>query len=192
MQEEVWKDVVGYEGIYQISNTGRVKSLARANTYFNPYAGRDCTRFYQERLMKLKLSRTGYVVAHLRDEANSKESWPPVHRLIAEAFIENPNDKPTVNHKDGVKANNHLSNLEWATHSENTQHAFDTGLAKPCRTQKSRVGSASHQAKLTEQQVLEIRQLREDGMTLVSIAGRYGIVFSQVDRICKRESWKHI
>jgi len=192
MQEEVWKDVVGYEGIYQVSNTGRVKSLARANTYFNPYAGRDCTRFYKERLMKLKTNRTGYVVAHLRDEANSKESWPPVHRLVAEAFIPNYENKPTVNHKDGVKVNNSVSNLEWATHSENTQHAFDMGLAKPCRTQKSRFGSASPQAKLTEQQVLEIRKLRACGMTLVSIAERYGVAFSQVDRICKRESWKHI
>jgi hypothetical protein len=192
MQDEFWKDVIGYEGIYQVSNTGRVKSLARANTYFNPRVGKEVTRYYKDRFMKVKKNRGGYYTAHLRDEENGLETWPVVHRLVAEAFIPNEKNKPTVNHIDGVKTNNHVSNLEWATHSENTQHAFDMGLAKPCRNQKSRFGSASHQAKLTEQQVIEIRKLRGTGMTLTSIAEIYDVYFSTIHKICKRESWTHI
>lgn len=122
MQEE-WKDVVGYEGIYQVSNFGNVKSLDRLEI-----SSRGSKRLRFGIMLKQKTTEQGYATVHLRDRVNDKESWPSVHRLVALAFIENPEGKLTVNHKDGVKLNNHISNLEWATQQEQTQHAFDNNL----------------------------------------------------------------
>lgn len=191
--QEIWKDVKGYEGFYQVSNLGNVKSLTRENVYYNPYAGRDCVRTFRERILKQKKNRGGYIVVHLRDASSDLESWPTVHRLVSEAFIPNPENKPTINHKDGVKTNNLLDNLEWNTWSENTKHAYDNGLAKPPDAIKYALkGEDSPHSKLTVAQVLEIRRLRQDGLTLVKIASMFGIYFSTVDKICKREAWKHV
>lgn len=122
MQEE-WKDVVGYEGVYKVSNFGNVRSVDRLEV-----SSRGAKRLRWGIVLKQKTTEQGYATVHLRDKANDKESWPPVHRLVATAFIENPEGKLTVNHKDGVKLNNHISNLEWATQQEQTQHAFDNDL----------------------------------------------------------------
>lgn len=122
MQEE-WKDVIGYEGVYQVSNFGNVKSLDRLEASRGGSLKRRSGK-----LLKQKTTEQGYATVHLRDKANDKESWPPVHRLVALAFLHNPEDKPTVNHKDGIKLNNNVSNLEWATQQEQTQHAFENDL----------------------------------------------------------------
>lgn len=111
LPDEVWKDVVDYEGYYKISNIGRVKSLLGRN----------------ERLMKTHISRNGYEKLDLSKKGQTKKVY--VHRLVAQAFIDNPENKPLVNHRDGVKTMNHVSNLEWCSHSENTTHAFANGLA---------------------------------------------------------------
>lgn len=111
--EEVWKDIPSYEGYYMVSNKGRVKSLPRNGT------------IRKERIIKQK-DVNGYMTVHLRKSGYSKHR--KVHRLVAKAFIEKNPGKEIVNHKDGVKGNNNVENLEWCTHSENTQHAFDTGL----------------------------------------------------------------
>lgn len=123
MKEE-WRDIKGYEGYYQVSNLGRVKSLSRIvqhkryGTY--PVCGK---------ALKPSKQRQGYLMAHVC--INNRKKGVLIHRLVASAFIPNPHDKKTVNHKDGDKANNHVSNLEWATQSENIIHAFSTGLQKP-------------------------------------------------------------
>ncbi|EJG0117201.1 NUMOD4 domain-containing protein [Staphylococcus pseudintermedius] len=118
---EVWKDVVGYEEYYQVSNEGRVRSLDR---YTNN--GNGC--FVRKgRVLKQGVNRTGYNFVMLTN-ANGEAKNCKVHRLVAITFIENPFNKKTVNHKDGNKTNNHIDNLEWATYSENMQHAIDTGL----------------------------------------------------------------
>lgn len=192
MQEEIWKDIQGYEGIYQVSSLGRVKSLPRENRYFNSLAGKECVRHYKERIMKLKKNRGGYMTAHLRDEENGKEDWPTVHRLVATAFIPNPNEKPTINHKDGIKVNNFLENLEWATWSENTRHAHDNGLAKSVIAKYAKKGSDHPQSKLKESDILDIRKKRQEGMTLASIASEYGVYFSLIHKICTGEAWKHV
>lgn len=103
---EVWKDIAGYEGLYQVSNLGRVKRDGRIKT--------------------LSVDRGGYLYVWL--SKHSKMKCLKVHRLVADAFIENPNGKRTVNHIDGNKKNNQVDNLEWATHSENIIHANKTGL----------------------------------------------------------------
>lgn len=108
MGSEIWKDVVGYEGIYQVSNLGRVKSLPRNGT------------IKQERILKPHRVQ-GYLLAELFNRGAHKGKR--IHRLVAEAFIPNPDNKREVNHIDGDKHNNRVENLEWVTSSENQLHA---------------------------------------------------------------------
>ena len=110
--QEVWKDIKGFEGKYQISNLGRVKSLQRN--------GRP------ERILRLNLIK-GYAYTTLSNGSRGKKKLK-VHRLVAEAFIPNPHNKPEVNHIDGDKRNCKVENLEWVTHQENCKHAYETGL----------------------------------------------------------------
>ena len=128
MKELVWKDVAGFEGFYKVSENGDILSLARVDTYINQ--GTLVKRNRSEKMLTHKVSRTGYATYHLRDATRDIESWPSAHRLVAIAFIPNIDNKPYINHKDGDKLNNHYSNLEWCTAQENTQHAYDNGLAK--------------------------------------------------------------
>lgn len=100
---------IGYKGIYQVSNLGQIKSIPRKYVT-------------KERLLN-QYNRNGYLCVGLQGP-----KYRYVHILVAEAFIPNPENKPTVNHKDGNKHNNRVDNLEWATYSENLKHALDNGL----------------------------------------------------------------
>jgi hypothetical protein len=118
MLSEKWVDTEGYEGIYKVSNYGRVKSLSR--TLFNGKA------FFntKEKILSPKLGNNGYYSFSLSKE--KKKVFYLAHRLIAKAFIPNPENKPTVNHKDSDRANNSISNLEWNTYRENNCHKIKT------------------------------------------------------------------
>ena len=120
---EVWKDIKGYEGIYQVSNLGRVRSLDREITYPNGKIG-----LYKGKIIKLKMSKYGYIVFHF--SVGNKKKALSVHRLVAEAFIPNPENKKCVNHLDCNRANNKVSNLEWCTHQENVQYSIKCGTFK--------------------------------------------------------------
>ena len=114
---EIWKDIEGYEGLYQVSNLGRVKSIY----------GWCGNRFVKRtKILKLKINNKGYTKVYLYKNKKSKMFF--VHRLVAMAFVPNPNNLPQVNHKDGNKLNNSIGNLEWCTCSENIKHAYKTGL----------------------------------------------------------------
>ena len=107
--EEIWKDIKGYEGLYQVSNLGRVKSLKR-----KVYAGRNRLRWQHERIMSNNKSNgNGYLVVNLNKESKDKNKY--IHRLVAQAFIPNPNHYLYVNHKDENRKNNKVDNLEWCT-----------------------------------------------------------------------------
>ena len=120
--EEEWRDISGYEGLYQVSNFGRVKRLpAKLQAKDGKYYFRNGI-ILKQYTMKNK-GRGNYLVVHLSKSNNRRAKI--VHRLVAEAFIPNPKNKSQVNHKDGNKANNKINNLEWVTQSENMLHSMN-------------------------------------------------------------------
>lgn len=124
--EELWKDVVGYEGKYQVSNLGRVKRVAHYS--YHP-RGAGHRFFLPEKILKLNINRPDShpeLVATLSKDGHGRSFL--VHRLVAQAFIPNPENKPQVNHIDGNSLHNFVTNLEWVTGAENMQHALSHGL----------------------------------------------------------------
>lgn len=119
---EIWKDIEGYEGLYQVSNQGRIKRLA--GKVENKNGG---MRFFPENVRK-PINVHGYLYCDLYKD--NKECRKAIHRLVASAFIDNPENKPQVNHINGNKLDNRAENLEWCTQSENNLHAFSLGLMK--------------------------------------------------------------
>lgn len=119
----IWKDIPGYEGLYQVDQCGEVKSLEKR---WITGRGNGRPHVQKEKIIKPFLSKFGYLRAVLWKQCNYKKFH--VHTLVALTFIPNPKNKKQVNHIDGNKLNNLVSNLEWNTPSENIQHAFDTGL----------------------------------------------------------------
>lgn len=116
--KEIWKDISNYEGLYQVSNLGNIKSLDR---YVN-YKIKDTKRLIKSQNKKLTLNKKGYLKVTLFK--NGKGETREVQRLVAEAFIPNPENKPQVNHINGNKTNNNIENLEWCTCKENTLHSL--------------------------------------------------------------------
>ena len=117
MSEE-WRDVVGYEGLYQVSDQGRVKSLART---CNTKGGSN--RTVKERILKPCDNGRGYLYISLSD-GTGEHKRHYIHRLVGETFVPNPLEKEDVNHKDENPSNNHASNLEWLTHKENLNYGM--------------------------------------------------------------------
>jgi len=116
---EEWRAVIGYEGLYEVSNLGRVKNLRKKRINYV---------WHTETLMKPKNNKDIYHRVEL--SKNSKRKIIGVHQLVAAAFIINSENKPNINHKNGVRNDNRVENLEWCTQKENIKHAWDTGLSK--------------------------------------------------------------
>lgn len=120
MEKEIWADIDGYQGMYKISNLGNVLSLERR--------GKD-GRKVKERLLAKSRDKDGYLAVTLYHNEKPLKS-AKIHRLVAQAFIPNPENKAQVNHINGIKEDNTISNLEWNTAKENTTHAIDSQLRK--------------------------------------------------------------
>lgn len=123
--KEVWKDISGFEGFYQVNNFGSIKGLQRIVR-----TGKKGTTFrtIKERMITIRRYPNGYEYVKLL--LPKQENPKLVHRLMANAFIQNPENKPDINHKNGVKWDNRLENIEWCTKSENVNHAIDNGFIK--------------------------------------------------------------
>jgi len=175
LSNEIWKDIPGYEGLYQISNKGRVKSLLKTVRL-----GRN-TKIIPEKIIKTK-NKDRYQGCSLSKNSVGKKLM--VHRLVAESFVPNPENKPQVNHKDGNKDNNSADNLEWVTVSENAIHAFDNSLRTGVKGEKNNF------SKLTIDQVFEIRKLlRSRTMLQREIAKIYNVTPSAISDIYSGKSW---
>jgi len=175
METEIWKDVVGYEGLYQISNLGRVKSL-----------GNNATR--KEKILKNRL-RCGYFNVMLYKNKESKMKL--VHRMVAIAFVLNPENKPQINHINGIRNFNIPENLEWTTQSENMLHAYRIGLQK-WHGKPQAHGEQSGRSKVKESDILEIRRLHTTGLNYNKLAKLYNMSNRQISFIVNKKSWKHI
>ena len=123
LENEIWKDIKGYEGLYQVSNLGRIKSLDRIIVYPNNMS----SRFFKSKIQKPCLNSNGYLFCDLYKNSNRKRFY--IHRLVLTSFIGLEKGKD-VNHINGIKTDNKLSNLEWLTRSENMKHAFKIGLCE--------------------------------------------------------------
>lgn len=126
MEEEIWKEISGHEGRYMVSSIGRVKSMQHRRG--NPPPNRLRIMRGIDKILKPFLAGRGYPCVSI-GERNKKL----IHRLVAEAFIPNPEKKPTVNHKNGIKSDNRVENLEWCSYADNNKHAIETGLRINCK-----------------------------------------------------------
>lgn len=163
---EEWRDIEGYDGKYQISNYGRVKSFKCKTPH----------------ILKPFLSRDGYLKNNLC--LQGKQCPRAVHRLVAQVFIPNPDNKPQINHVDGVKWNACSTNLEWATNSENQCHAYNTGL------QVARRGSDVNFAKLTNEQVIYIRE-NPDNLSVRQLGEKLGLDRRTISNVQRGKSYRN-
>lgn len=176
MSEE-WENIAGLSG-YQCSDHGRVRSVDRIVLH-----GRTGTAMRKGYVLKLQVDRGGYLRHGIKA---SFGVTPLVHRLVAIAFIPNPENKPQVNHKDGDKQNNNIINLEWTTIRENVQHAYDNNL------KHGRGGETSPMAKLKQIDVIKIRALSASGYRSKDIASLFNVSRGHIVDIVAKKKWKEL
>ena len=171
---EIWKDIKDYEGHYQISNFGRIKSIDRIIIYADHRIYK-----YKSKILKCELTK-GYLTVKLY-LATNKRAYR-LNRLVAQAFIVNPKNKPEVNHRDGNKLNNHITNLEWMTFDENMAHSAKNGL--------SASGERNGRSKLNEFQINVIRKC--SGLTNAELADIFTVSKSNISFIKTRKTWNNL
>lgn len=177
--QETWKPVLGYEGHYEVSDLGRVRST---DTRINLASGR--TRVRKGRVLAEQWTNRRYASISLARDGETNGAR--VHRLAAVAFVENPNSADEVNHIDGDRRNNAASNLEWVTRAQNNDHAISSGLKIAVK------GVAHGMARLSEETVLAIRAKHSQGTSMYRLAKNYGVSIQTISAIVNRRSWSHI
>lgn len=177
---EQWMPVKGYEDYYEISNFGRVKSLARTWVTGERFG---------VRTKGDTIAKGGLVCGYINHIlcVNRKKKTVLSHVLVAKHFIANPNNLPVVNHLNSVRHDNFFKNLEWTTVQGNVQHGFEFGF------REGRKGSKHHNTDLTEPDIIEIRRLcSEGGISQKQIGEKFGLHQKTVSKIHLRQRWKHI
>jgi len=170
---EIFKDIEGTQGDYQISNFGNVKSLRRLKKFKKGIA----------RVFKGSINTKGYPTVCIY--VNGEFKTTRIHRLVAKSFIPNPENKPEVNHIDGVKTNNNVFNLEWVTGSENVLHAYKNNLMSSETNRRC--------AKINKKEVVEIRDLYKNKIFKVAeLSYLYELSIGGIYNITSNKVWKNI
>lgn len=157
---EIWRTVKGYEGLYEVSSKGRVRTIERLRV--------------KPKIKATRKDKDGYLVINLfKGEYKTKK----VHRLVGIAFIKGDTSLQ-INHKNGIKSDNSVGNLEWVTSRQNNKHNYD------------RLGRITHLRKLTKSQVIEIRRLKKEGQTYKQLSGKFNIPVITLSRIVRRISYR--
>lgn len=159
MQEE-WRLVAGWETMYEVSNFGKVRSIKKK--------GLIIASFYD---------KSGYKVVSLKNPQMLKK----VHRLVAIAFVHNPENKPQVNHIDSNRTNNNVNNLDWVTAKENSEHSVKSG--------RQRQGEKHYKAMFKNKDIPEIRA---SSLTRKELAKKYGVSRSTIENVLKKRTWKFV
>ncbi len=179
-EKEIWLPIINYNGLYEISSFERVRGLdrrvVRKNKGFLKIKGR---------ILRPAISSSGYLSVSL--SKNSRGLTHNIHRLMAEHFIDNPNNYKCVNHLDGNKLNNNIPNLEWCTYSQNSIHAHNSGLMD-----NKAKGSKSYLSKLNEDDVKNIKKMIRKGLSNKKIKTFYDIDVSTISSIKIGRTWSHV
>lgn len=173
--KEIWKPIKNHENKYMVSNLGRFKRIPH---YID--RGAKGVINYSERIVKPWIHKQGWLHIELDGVTYG------AHRLVLSAFVENKENKNTVNHINGIKTDNRLVNLEWATNRENSSHAAKMGLYRPVR------GVLNHNAKLLEADVKEIRRLHGNGVSQRELGRRYNVDHVSIKNILIKKTWAHV
>ena len=178
--EEIWKDINGFEGMYQASSIGRVRSMDRILHHVRPKLNnKRVVRRFNGRILSENKMKDGYLMTFL---GKCGKMYPyRTGRLIAQTFVPNPHNKPEVNHINGIKSDNRIENLEWVTASENSIHAHRIGLTSPARGE--RIGCA----KLNDFKVRVIRRM--SGFTQREVAEIFGVSQFSIWRVLNNRGW---
>jgi hypothetical protein len=174
MTQEIWKSIKGYEGLYEVSNIGKIKSLEKLVSNGKKYI------LKKERILIKIMSSSGYYYVNLYKNKKSKVTY--IHRIVVENFIPNVENKSQVNHIDGNKKNNCISNLEWCTRIENAQHALKNGLFPVGERGNSKLNAG------------DILKIREDCLNnpYIILAKKYSVSPELIKLIAFGKLWKHI
>lgn len=173
------KDIEGFEGLYAVTEDGRVWCTRKGGFWLKPSRMKSCIWYLSASLWK-----------------NKKYHAIKIHRLVAKAFIPNSENKPEVNHKNGVKDDNRVENLEWVTRKENRRHAFKNGLIPPVPR-----GEENAASKYSNELIKEIREaylIKKDKpkkchlISYRKLAKKYGMSKTNIESIITRNSWTHI
>lgn len=176
---EIWKSIAGYEGYYEISSCGRVRSVERCVLKVG-----GCIERRKSHIMSTCIKRDGYAYISLTKNKITKSRR--IHRLVAETLIPNPHCLEAVDHVNGIKTDNRVENLEWCTRAENTSRAFKLGLT-------DKKGTKHHNHKLTDCDVIHIRDLYGRGKyNQYELADKFNISVTQICNIVNNKIWKHI
>ncbi len=180
-EKEVWKPIQNFEGYYEVSSLGRVRSLDRR------VKGKNNSKIFKKgKILIAQKGGSGYLKVTL--SVNGKLTGKEIHRLVAKAFLPNPENKPEVNHKTGDKTCNTVETLEWCTALENTNHAIKLGLI-------GKKGEDNPRAKLTNEQVKEIRKKHvpyDIAYGTKALANKYGVNIATIQNIVHNRTYKNV
>lgn len=193
MNKEIWKDISGYEGLYQVSNLGRVKRLEWKRFSLGKW------QTIKEKILKQTISTTGYW--HISLNKNGKHYTYKVHRLVAEAFIPNPDNLPCINHKDNNPLNNNVKNLEWCTYKYNNNYGNHNEKLRQSRLGKKASEEAKQKMRNASPKRLSVQCIETKTIykSINEASRKTGIDASSISKACKGKNktaggyhWKYI